>query len=234
MSNVRIVKGSVLTPSGIPTSPLTTVTGTSLLLQFTNGAIVDATGKNVLETVGTAQASTAQSKFGRSSIYFDGTATPEDKLVMPISAMQLIGQSDYTFECWVRLQNVSTLQTLITYGSNAFRIFINSTNVWFLISSTTIINSNGGFTTGSWFHVAVVRKGFSSASNTACWVNGARISTPVTNATDINVGTTIQIGGEGTGNLFQGYMQDVRLTKFARYDPASSTITPPTSLTQDQ
>ncbi|NBQ98418.1 MAG: LamG domain-containing protein, partial [Microbacteriaceae bacterium] len=62
ISNVRITKGGCLYPSGTqftpPTAPLTTTVsaGTvSLLTNFTNAGVVDATAKNVLETEGNAQ-----------------------------------------------------------------------------------------------------------------------------------------------------------------------------------
>ena len=78
IGSYRIVKGTaVYDPSQstitVPTAPLTAITNTSLLLNFTNAGIYDATSKNDLETVGNAQISTAQSKWGGSSMAFDGT-----------------------------------------------------------------------------------------------------------------------------------------------------------------
>jgi len=75
IADARIVKGTQVYPSAFtpPTAPLTAITNTSLLTNFTNAGILDATSKNDLETVGNAQISTAQSKFGGSSMLFDGT-----------------------------------------------------------------------------------------------------------------------------------------------------------------
>lgn len=216
----------------VPTAP-PSPTGSTLCLNFTNAAIFDATGKNVIETVGTAQASTAQKKYGSTSMYFDGLATPADLLHIPRTGNMLIGAGDYTFECWVRPADLTTLQAILTYGSAHWRIFINAANLWFLAGATSVLNVAHDMVLNNWHHVALVRKG-SATNNTAIWVNGIRKG-QVTNTTNFSGGdTNIYVGAEGTGSLYKGYLQDLRLTRFARYDPLSATITIPTSLTQDQ
>ena len=74
ISSLRVVVGTAvydptLTTCTVPTAPLTAITNTQLLLNFTNAGITDATAKNDLETVGNAQISTTQSKFGGSSMH---------------------------------------------------------------------------------------------------------------------------------------------------------------------
>jgi len=66
ISDLRAVKGTALYTSAFtpPTAPLTDVTNTSLLCNFTNASIVDETGRNVIETVGNAQIDTAVKKYG--------------------------------------------------------------------------------------------------------------------------------------------------------------------------
>lgn len=234
ISGFRWVSGAALysgTSFTVPTSPPTATpsSGTTvLLLNFTNSGIFDATAKNVLETVGTAQVSTTQAKFGTTSMYFDGTTTPEDLLSTPVLPYSRIGAGDYTLEMWIRPSRVNTLQALLTYGSTAFRIFLGGSNIWFLNSSTSIVQYNSVVTTpDQWYYLVLVRKG-SSGTNCAIFLDGTRLSTGFTNTTDFNTGTP-NIGGEGASNLYQGYMQDFRLTRFARYDPANSTITVPTA-----
>jgi hypothetical protein len=56
-----------------PTAPLTAVTNTQLLCNFTNAGILDNAMMNDLETVGNAQISTSVKKYGTGSMYFDGT-----------------------------------------------------------------------------------------------------------------------------------------------------------------
>jgi len=62
----RLVKGTAVYTSNFtpPTAPLTAITNTSLLLSATNAGIYDSAAKNDLETVGNAQVSTTQAKWG--------------------------------------------------------------------------------------------------------------------------------------------------------------------------
>ena len=69
MSDMRVVNGTAVYTSNFtpPTAPLTKVTNTKLLANFTNAAITDSTGKNNVETGGTAQLDTTVKKFGTAS-----------------------------------------------------------------------------------------------------------------------------------------------------------------------
>lgn len=103
MSNLRVVKGTAVydptqTSITVPTAPLTNISNTSLLLNFTNAAIIDNTAKNVLETVGSAQISTTQSKFGGASLYFDGTG---DYLKYLGTVTAGFGSGNFTIEFWI-------------------------------------------------------------------------------------------------------------------------------------
>ncbi|MFN8996271.1 MAG: LamG domain-containing protein, partial [Pseudomonadota bacterium] len=75
LSNARIVKGTAVYTAAFtpPTAPLTAITNTSLLCNFTNAGIFDSASGNDLETVGNAQVSTTQAKWGTTSMAFDGT-----------------------------------------------------------------------------------------------------------------------------------------------------------------
>jgi len=57
LNGVRFVKGTAVYTAAFtpPTAPLTAITNTQLLCNFTNAGIYDATSKNDLETVGNAQ-----------------------------------------------------------------------------------------------------------------------------------------------------------------------------------
>jgi len=64
--SARVVKGAAVYTSAFtpPTAPLTAISGTSFLCNFTNAGIFDNTGKNNLETVGGAQIDTSVKKYG--------------------------------------------------------------------------------------------------------------------------------------------------------------------------
>ena len=110
LADIRIQKG-VQTYTGttytVPTAPLTRDANTSLLLNYTNAGIYDATSKNDLETVDGAQISTAQSKFGGSSMAFDGTG---DWLTNNNASNSLLafGTGDFTIEGWFYSNNASS------------------------------------------------------------------------------------------------------------------------------
>lgn len=74
------------------------MTNTSLLLNYTNGGVFDSTAKNVLETVGTAQVSTAEKKYGTGSLYFSGSG---DYATLPPGPQFAYGTGDFTVEGWV-------------------------------------------------------------------------------------------------------------------------------------
>ncbi len=251
---VRMVKGQALTTGNFtpPTSPVTTsavgwtgsnvagsITGTaSLLLNFTNGGIIDATGKNVLETVGNAQISTTQSKFGGSSMYFDGTG---DYLANPSSVLYNFGTGDFTIEGWVFLPTGSSGGTILdTRSSDAFvpyDLSVSATLKLDFIYGTSIgqrITSTGSISLNTWTHVAVTR----SSGTIRLFIAGTQDgSASYSSAIDASAYPVIGGGrnGAGAGNIgyfYNGYIDDLRITKgVARY---IANFTPQTSQWQDQ
>jgi hypothetical protein len=228
VSSLRVSNSVRSVPSGVPTSPYTSDANTKLLANFTNAGIVDTTGKNVLETLADARISTAVSKFGGSSMYFDGTG---DNLSIPSSPLLAMGSGNWTFETWLYANSVSSLQALLTFGSSAWRIFLNSSGIWFLSGSTSILDTGQSvIATGQWYHIALVKNGTGTGA-VKCYING--VASSVT-GTDSNTyaAAVAQIGAEGTGAYLNGYLQDMRVTRgVARY---TGNFTPPTSLLQNQ
>ena len=109
ISDLRVTTGTALYTNNFvpPVAPLTATQNTVLLNNFTNAAIADYSTMNNLETVGDAKISTAVSKFGGSSMFFDGTT---DYLFTPHSPSIDIGGGDFTVECWIYSTNISGLQ----------------------------------------------------------------------------------------------------------------------------
>ena len=87
------------TSTAVPTSPVSAVTNTELLLKFQDSAIPDLSGINNIDTVGnTKVAGSDPTKYGSNSIQFDGTSdyllgseNPADTLVI---------HNAFTAECW--------------------------------------------------------------------------------------------------------------------------------------
>ena len=238
ISNVRISDTARYTSNfTLPTAPFTSDGNTRLLLSATNGGITDATAKNNLETVGNAQISTTQSKFGGSSMYFDGTG---DYLTIPNSIFFDFGAGDFTIEMWVYPTAVGQSSLTLLYckpngsgysgitlgqgvGAYTAVIYASSTgSTWNLASGV----SAGTMTANAWNHVAVCRYG----TNLYGFVNGVLGSTTSVSTTAlVSTTTQVSIGSSlGTANTYlTGYIDDLRVTKgIARY---TSNFTPPTS-----
>jgi hypothetical protein len=231
LSGIRIVVGSANVPSGVPTAPPTAITNTQLLLNATNSGIFDSTAKNDLETVGNAQVSTTQAKWGTTSLYCP--ATNGNYFVSPPNQQNLIFNSgNFTVEAWIYPTAFTNTATgLIGYGLSGGYVD------WNLEISTSgavlyIDNDGGRFTSSSnlstnvWTHIAIAR------TNTAVtmYFNGTSVGSYSTinnisgssTSARLYVGTGAQSPG---ARQFIGYIDDPRITKgYARY---TANFTPP-------
>ena len=251
VSNVRIVKGSaVYTGNFTPPSllPLTSAgstsaasypsttnvntsfasSATSLLLNFTNAGILDAAGKNDLETVGNAQISTTQSKWGGSSI----SVSSGNYLTAPSNVLLPFNTGDFTIEFWAYWTGgaFSTYATVIDTRNGSFAgglaIAANiTTGAWYVsIAAQEILSTTAA--AASWQHVAVTRQG----TSLKLFVNGTQAGLTYTSSDNFS-NTTLRVGVRPDNQYpWNGYIQDLRITRgYARY---TSNFTPPTQAFQ--
>jgi hypothetical protein len=221
LSGLRVVKGSDVygvsnTSITVPTTPFTAITNTAYLLNFTNAGVIDATAKNDLQTSGNAQISTAQSKWGGGSMYFDGTG---DYLYKPYD--QLLNQlnGNFTIECWIYPTVTNTRMyfagSLNASGSTnwAFQItaankltfeWLNTTSNVFTATSTANISPN------VWTYVAAVKNG----GTITLYINGSADGTASPTGTYRNASFPLAIGRPGDYNdlYYTGYIDDFRIT----------------------
>ena len=239
ISSLRVVKGTAVYTAAFtpPTAPLTAIANTSLLTNFTNAGIYDATSKNDLETVGNAQISTTQSKFGGSSISFDGTG---DYLLARTTADLQMVSGNFTWECWFRMNSLpgaGAYQTLwsqrpgtANYGGPCV-VIDSAGNILLFISNAAATNwqisgadSGLDISLNTWQHLALVRNG-----NSITLYKDGVAGTAATASEGVGTSGLTAIGA-GTANGSQtvnGYIQDLRITKgYARYTAA---FTPPTT-----
>jgi len=154
--------------------------------------------------------STAQSKFGGSSIYFDGT----DDWLETKYGIELTG--DFTLEGWVYLPNVSGIKSFMTIGTeNTGRVdfMIENAALKYDIYAATYATSSGSISTNTWTHIAYVRSG----STLTFYIGGTSQGTGTASGT---IGRTdqIRIGQHtGTSEDFSGYIDELRLSNSARY-----------------
>ena len=251
ISNLRVLKGTAQYTANFtpPTAPLTAITNTSLLLDFTNAAILDNAMMAVLETVGNAQISTTVKKYGTGSLYFDGT---DDGLTSPYNPAYSFGTGDFTIEAWVYIAGNSAVdaggvRTAAIVGS--FPTSGTLTNVWVLgISGNSTTTGTGfffqSFVSGTtyqvsvtttlsqttWHHLAVARSG----TTTKLFLNGSEVASGTLGNQNVNGAYPIYVGRNiytGYPNVLNGYIDDLRITKgVARY---TANFTAPTAAFPD-
>jgi hypothetical protein len=227
LSNIRVVKGTAVYTSNFtpPTAPVTAINNTSLLLNFTNAAIIDSTSRNNVETLGNVQISTSIKKYGTGSLVFDGNG---DWLYLPPSTELGFGSGNWTVEAWVYSANYNLYQTLFTnrYNGEGVGLYVGSEAAGgklVIANNTTVIGNGGTLSNNVWTHVAFVREG----SSIKGYLNGSLVVTASDSRTYSQI-TSVTIGGNNNNTQnFIGYIDDLRITKgLARY---TSNFTPPTS-----
>jgi len=230
LGSMRVVKGTAVYTAAFtpPSGPLTAIPGTSLLLNFTNAGIVDYTGKNVLETLGNASNVTALKKSlisAKGSLYFDGTG---DSVNVPSSNSINFGSGNWTIEFWMYTANVSTRQDILDRRATAtvtgWMLWMNGTAArlaFYTSFGWPFITSNTDIIANTWTHVAVVRNGnsFKMYQNGVEVASGTNASAMPDDNTYLRIGTSVE-----NANYYNGYIQDLRITKYARY---TGTFTPP-------
>jgi hypothetical protein len=179
--------------------------------------IVDSSPSNhTINLVGSPIISTAQSKYGGSSLYFNGSShvwsTLEDI------------NGDFTIEAWLywvssqhttekgAWQVSSTSGGLSPYYSHSINA-LSSAQRYYALRGTTILSSNNFYTINQWQHLTHCRQG----NNYYCSLNG--IVQSLGTSTSLLSSSFVSIGGyystDFSGNL---YIDSFRITKgIARY-----------------
>jgi hypothetical protein len=210
-------------------------TNVTLLLKgnATNGStnIVDSSNNNFFVTAnGNAVINTAQSKFGGSSLYFDGNGDYLD-IDSSTSSAFAFGTGDFTVEFWIKssssngnIMNPAKLSggtfwgLLIQNSDLRWNDSYNSTNLW-AVSCSSILDNK-------WHHVAISR----NSNNVKIYFDGILQNsfTDIKNYTYSNPGLDGFRIGKGNLADFSGYIDDLRITKgTGRY---TTNFTPPGAL----
>lgn len=233
LSNIRVVKGVAVYTTNFtpPTSPLTAISGTSLLTcqsttfidNSTNAFTITANGNATPEranpftdtVTGPTPYSTAT--YGGSA-YFDGTG---DYLTIPDNANLELGSGNFTIEMWVYV-NSTAQATLLSHRATSttngpLALFKDSSNVikmylataaagWDILNGATI----GTVTNSQWYHVAVTRSGSSFYG----FLNGsiAVLGTSASAIGDVTANWGVGADLDPT-NYYNGYISNLRIVK---------------------
>jgi hypothetical protein len=232
IADVRITNGVAIYKSNFvpPAQALTnySITNpTSLLLNFTNGGIIDQHSSNVLETVGNAQLSTSVKKYNVASMSFDGSG---DYLTSPSSPNYQFGTGNYTIEAWIYPTNWSSSgsNNIVNIGTYITGLMIrgqSTSGIEIYTNNAQRLNLTTGITANTWQHIALVRNG------SACtfYVNGSSIGTFTDSSSIAPTAAILTIGmaAHNSSEFYTGYIDDLRITKgYARY---TANFTAPTS-----
>jgi hypothetical protein len=155
------------------------------------------------------------------------------------------GSGDFTIEFWARANSLSGTYTGVvgvwfagnTVTANSWYVSLNAysaTNKFgfsYTQSNTSYeLVFNATTSTGSWDHYAIVRSGgtlygFKNGASQTLSSGSSTISGAINNGTTgLYVGTT---GTDGGGTAFNGYISNLRITKYARYTSNFNTNLPP-------
>lgn len=170
---------------------------------------------------GDAQISTAQSKFGGASGYFDGTG---DYLTVSPEALT---NSDFCIECWLYIASLINYrmiyETRTADGDTSGFVFgVNSSGQLFVYLGGFVLTT-GTITVNTWTHVALTR----SSGTWRIFIDGT-LQTGTYNNSGSLTRTAVRIGMDwNTLYPMSGYLDDFRITKgVARY---TANFTPPTA-----
>ena len=177
-----------------------------------------------ISAVGNAQISTAQSKFGGSSILLDGT---DDYLVVGQNNNFNFGTTgNFTIEFWIYFTSWTAPREVAVWegrtgsGNGAELIFLYTATTlgWYVYKSNGTRTSTGvspPMTANTWQHVALVRNG----TNLQIYIDGTARGTPSTtdnfnysHASYILIGVDEAFNRDGNG-----YIDEYRVSNIARY-----------------
>ena len=193
-----------------------------------DGQAIDSAAQHNLQFFGNTKISTTQAKFGDTSIFFDGT---DDFAILSNSEQAgNLGSGDWTIEGWLFITaNAGTANDEFAvaskWGGGSTRSWLarivdgNKLTFWYINASGTqveLTSDSRVLSLNTWYHVA-----WGKNSNLKVYLNGAA-ATLASSDFEIRSGTdAVQLSGrggaDGDDNMYQGYIDDFRISKFARY-----------------
>ena len=233
--DLRLLKGTAAYSGAsftLPTAPLTAITNTKLLLNMADGQAIDSAAQNNLTLYGNAKISTGQAKFGDTSLLLDGTGDAAQ--IATTTNSFAFGTGDYTVEMWLYLTAVNENDQIFDMRTadssvNPGSYLDSSARPNLYISGGVRLTSNTAISANTWTHFAICR-----ASGTTRIFQAGQVTGTLNSDTYNIVAGKLMLGARynsaGTNNG-QGYWEDVRVSKMARY---TSNFTAPTAAFPDK
>ena len=204
---------------------------------FTPSApFLDSSGNSrTVTAIGTAQVDTAESKFGGASVL---CSTKNDYLSVTDFADLDLASDDFTFDFWVKLNSGASQALFTRESTDYFYCALEGANIRFRDYSADTINAYFPFswTTGIWYHIAIVRYG----NIVRCFVDGSQIGTDVACTGSFTArSSNLYIGGFPLANYkLDGWIDEFRFSKgiarwTSNFTPSTVEYTADTELTQN-
>jgi len=214
ISDFRIVKGTAVYTSAFtpPTAPLTAISGTELLLSFTNGSAFDNSSKTLSETTGSVQLSTSIKKFGTAGL--DLVGGTGNRLALPPNPLfNVLNTGKFTIEFFLYVEayhaSYSDIVGVFNGVSAGWLIYQNGGNLDVYINGSQIITGSRP-STDAWHHIALTRDG----TSLKLFVDGTQLGS--TSTASLGADQTaygLVFGGDATGrNGIEGHIDEFRLT----------------------
>lgn len=189
--------------------------------------VIDASTKARTFTVnGDAKLSTSNPKYGTAALTLDGNG---DYLTVASNSDFDFGSStDFTIECWVNPSSLSA-DSFFASASGSGGLFFGyrvagGAGLGYGRNAVAWDYVSGTLSTSTWTHVALCRSG----TSIRLFINGTQTGVTQTSSQSYNLSTTsLTIGSQGASNYFNGLIDDLRITRAARY---TSNFTAPTAL----
>ncbi len=155
---------------------------------------------------------------GGKSIYFNtGILVDNSNLVG-----NAIGTGDFTIEMWFRRSGQGT-QSFMYFGQSDQEVALMRDEEISWYTNTGGVNCQGGNAPQyEWHHLCFQRTG----NTIRCYIDGVNRASGSATPTSLANGTFTLGGQKSNGQLIRGYMQELRISKVARY---GSSFTPPTT-----
>ena len=222
-TDYRLVVGTALYTGStytIPTAPLTAITNTKLLLSMADGQAIDSAAQNNLTLTDDVKLSTAKAKFGDTSMLFDGSG----RAYIEGSNVLDFGAGDFTVEMFVNVTAFSSSYPTLLDARNSndvegpiFTLFLNDDDKFaYFVDNSTRITAGSAASANTWYHVAVCRSG----TSTKLFIDGTQAGNTYSDSTVYTQpNDRCILGGyyDSADYDFNGYIDEVRISKMARY-----------------
>lgn len=197
--------------------------GTQASTTFTDNSL----NALAITAVGSAQVETSVKKFGTGSVKLNGST---DWLSVANSNVFNFGTGDFTIEFFVNFNNIDNAVYGFCYSNGSetdwIEFYANGTTSGATLEariqgSGTLAWAHGGFNSGQWYHIALVRQ----SGNVSCYKDGVAIGITQSQTNSVSLANALLIGRAfNAAAPMNGYMDEVRISNIAVY---TAGFTPP-------